>query len=442
MNDSAPLPPSTRIIHALFDFAHLHRRRIVVALPIIALAIVLASGFYIVKKEELGLKTRFGKLVQTDIEPGLHYRVPFIEKAHIRSVQRIERHRVSSRADATDDVGFTILSGDTNLLEVDIVVQYRIGNLERYLHSSKDPRKIVSTIVRESLVDTFGRNYIDLIFTENRGSIEALIASRTVKRLEKLAVGVELVELTLVGISPIAEAVTAFRDVSDAIAERLQMISTAHRESERMLARSRGQADALRRDSQAKALERVHQAESAAGAFLALLQSYRDDPSSVAYTRYWQRMRHIFGDATLQAVNPRQDSTIDINMIDTGAAFIPASALASLPSGDGAQVSRDERPLLAGLQAAAQAGHRYRPRQADGHLFDGQFHTRDSERDHLVSAQSRSLIFDDPKVFAHTHVEEGKMESVGERREGGSTTSTEPGNPEASDGTEAQGSEH
>ena len=131
---------------------------------------------------------------------------------------------------------------------------------------------------RQTLVDILGKNFIDLIFTENRSVIEGYLFDQTVERLQEMDVGVELVALNIVELAPIAETIDAFRDVSDAIAERLQMISNAERESERMVARSRGQAEAVRKDAEAKARERVTQAASAATAFLALLESYLSEP--------------------------------------------------------------------------------------------------------------------------------------------------------------------
>ena len=404
VNDRAEIPASTRAIYATFDYVGANRGFLAAWLLGVVAAALLLSGFHIVKKEELGLKTRFGRVVETNIEPGLHYAIPIVEKTHARKVERIERQRVSSRTEDSDEAGFTILSGDTNLLEVDLVLQYKIGNLRDYLFAAVDPHAIVSMFARQSLVDILGQNYIDLIFTENRSVIESYLFERTVAQLEANGTGVELVALNIVDLAPVAETVDAFRDVSDAIAERLQMISNAHRESEKMVARSRGQAEAVRQDAEAKARERVTQAKSAAKVFLALLASYRSEPSQVALTRYWQRMRTIFAEATLQAVNPKSDSTIDINMIDSGAGFTPASLLAGAPA-TAAAVPMDERPLVATLQRTAP--HRFESIADDRAEYDGRFHVRGTERDHMQSANPRSLIFDSPSMFAHRHVKPG-----------------------------------
>ena len=90
MNDDRPLPPSTRIIYAVFDAVWRYdKTRLLSGIAVLVIAAVLASGFYIIKKEEQGVRLRFGKVVEAVVEPGVNYRLPFIEKVHIRKVKRI-----------------------------------------------------------------------------------------------------------------------------------------------------------------------------------------------------------------------------------------------------------------------------------------------------------------------------------------------------------------
>ena len=314
MNEQQPLPASTRVIYAAFDFFGRNRRRIVTGILAVAVLFGLGTGFYIVKKEEQGVLTRFGKVVDAEVGPGWHYCVPLVERVHIRKVKRILGHRIASKEGST--VNFTLLSGDTNLIEVDVALQYRIDNLRSYLFASSDPLRLLSMLVRQELVHTVGQHFIDLIFTSNRELIQRHLFSGVTGVLEARDIGVELVALNIVDVRPIDETVFAFRDVNDAIAESVQAQSHANRKKERLIARTRGQAEALVMSAKAIARERVVQARSSAGAFLALLGEYRKDPQQVAITRYWQRMRTIFTEASLSAVNPSNASTIDINMIE------------------------------------------------------------------------------------------------------------------------------
>lgn len=399
MSEEQTLPPSTRLIYAVFDGIRKCRGRILAGFLFAVVAGVLASGLYIVKKEEQGVRTRFGKVVDAEVGPGVHYRIPIIERVYIRKVKRIIRYHISSNDGGK--VNFTILSGDTNLLEVDVALQYRIDDLRNYLFAASDPQALVTMLVRQELVDILGQNFIDLIFTSNRNIIQNHLFKQITERLETYDIGIEVVSLDIVDLRPIEETLDAFRDVSDAFAERVQAESDANRKKERLIARSRGQAEALILNAEARANERIVQARSSAGAFSALLAEYKRQPTHVSITRYWERMRKIFTEASLSAVNPDDESTIDINMIDGIAGFTPPAAML-VDAPPAVEADSPDRPLLASVMK--QNTHSIETIDADNFLMDGQFHNKRAERDHMSSAKPRSLIFDTPSIFSHRHV--------------------------------------
>ena len=407
------LAPSTRIIYAIFDYARERWTRIVASLVALAVLAVLASGIYIVKKEEQAVLTRFGKVVDAEVGPGIHYAFPVVEQAHVRKVMRITRRNVSTQGD-DGNVSFSILSGDANLFEVDVALQYKIGNLRNYLFASVDPHTVVTLVVRERLIDVMGNSFIDLIFTSNRDIIQSRLFDDTKDYLDANDIGLELLALKIVDLRPIEETVAAFRDVSDAIAESIQAVSNANRRTEKLLARSRGQAEAVVINARTKARERRLQAASNAQAFSDLLAAYRIQPSSVTVTRYWQRMREIFRDVKLSAVNPGDASVIDINMIE---GFVPG--VGRMPDVTAAAAPRKS---LAGARillttASEKGAHGFEQVEADRFLVDGRFHASRSERHHLDTANLRSLVFDDLSIFGHRHVAPTPVAAAAEKNE-------------------------
>ena len=407
--------PSTRIIHAVFDYTQDRKTALLAALAAVAVLAFLADGVYVVKKEEQAVLTRFGKVVDPKILPGIHYAFPLVERAHVRKVARITRRDVATR-DETGKVSFSILSGDANLFEADVALQYRIGNLKNYLYATSDPEAVLTLVVRERLIEEMGKHFIDLIFTTNRDIIQTRLLENVSAYLKDNDVGIELLGLNIVGLRPIEETVAAFRDVSDAIAEGIQSVSNANRRMEKLLARSRGQAVAVVMNAKARARERRLQAESSAKIFSDLLGAYRSQPSSVTVTRYWQRMRSIFREATLSTVNPGDASSIDINMVDgfvPGVGRGPAAAVASAPV---------ERQSLAGARrslstVSESGGHGFENVDSDRFLMDGRFHSARGERHHLSTAKLRSLIFDDLSIFSHRHVAPTSVATAAEQNE-------------------------
>lgn len=414
------LAPSTRAIYAVFDFLGARKKIIFASLSAIVMLAVLANGIYVVKKEEEAVLTRFGKVVISKVPPGLHYALPFVEQAHVRKVMRITRRNVATQNEK-GTVSFSMLSGDANLFEADVALQFKIGDLKKYLYATVDPETVLTLIVRERLIDIMGRNYIDLIFTNNRDIIQAHLFKSTTAYLKANDIGIELLALNIVDLQPIKETVAAFRDVSDAIAESIQSVSNARRRTEQLLARSRGQAEAVVMNAKARAKERLMQAGSSAKIFSELLAVYRKQSSSVTVTRYWQRMRNIFRDATLSTVNPGDASAIDINMVDgfvPGVGRMPAAVASAGPSGRPATV-RDQ--LVGGRRSLTTASekrrHGFENTDSDRFLISGRLHAAGSERHHLSSARPRSLIFDDLSIFSHRHVAPTGVAASAEKNE-------------------------
>ncbi len=413
MNEQQQIPPSTRVIYKVFDFGSMIGvPRILWGLIGIIFALIVSSGIYTVKKEEQGVLTRFGRLVNAEVNPGVHYRIPFVDEVDIRPVKRVTRDRIASIKEGK--VNFSILSGDTNLMEVDIMVQFKINNLKDYLFSVVDPVSILKLSVREGVVEFFGNNFIDLILTSNRNIIEQNLFDETKEHIKDLNIGLEILSLTFVDIRPIEEALPAFRDISDAVTDRVRSISVAERKRDRMLAHSRGQAEAVILDASAKGKKRVERAKANALAFEELLAEYRREPQQVAITRYWDRMRTIFNVAKLAAANPNDNSTITINLIDSGSGIPPlrfgaGEIKTSLP----APVEGLERPLYSTVIPSSP--NSYTTVSEDKHLISGRYHNYQAERDHIAIANIRSLIFDTPLIFPHGDGVTAELQSNAEK---------------------------
>ena len=156
-------------------------------------------------------------------------------------------------------------------------------------------------------------------------------------------------------------------------------------------------------------------------------------------TRYWQRMRGIFRDATLSAVNPGDASVIDINMIE---GFVPGVGVGGVPGVPVAAAA--PRESLAGarvsLSTVSEKGaHGLEDIESDRFLVAGRFHSSRSERDHLGIANPRSLLFDDLSIFGHRHVAPTPVAAAAESNEPpmAARTITDRGEASGSDSEES-----
>ena len=90
-------------------------RKLGLAIAAVVLCLIVLFGFTVVKEGQVGVKYRFGSVVNTDLEAGLHYHIPFVE--------RIGKVDITEQVYATDTTAYT---KDTQTVEdIRIKVNYR-----------------------------------------------------------------------------------------------------------------------------------------------------------------------------------------------------------------------------------------------------------------------------------------------------------------------------
>src|SRR5262245_49034783 len=105
------------------------------ALAAAGLAAYLASGVFTVAADEQAVVRRFGR-VTARLGPGIHYRLPWpVDRADVLKTTAVMKTGVGFDLAPGDGPvgGMEVVTGDTNILTVGIVVQYVIGNPASFL---------------------------------------------------------------------------------------------------------------------------------------------------------------------------------------------------------------------------------------------------------------------------------------------------------------------
>ena len=119
------------------------RGRNVAAVVVVILLLILTFNFvYQIQPEEVGVVLRFGRYVRTT-EPGLRFKLPFMETVQKVPVQRQLKHEfgfrtleagVSTRYSPLSFLGESLMmTGDLNVAVVEWIVQYRVAEPDKYL---------------------------------------------------------------------------------------------------------------------------------------------------------------------------------------------------------------------------------------------------------------------------------------------------------------------
>jgi membrane protease subunit HflK len=259
-------------------------RKALIAIPLILIAVWLASGFYRVQPDEQGVVLRFGKWIKTT-QPGLNWHIPApIETVFTPKVTRSNRVEVGFRSAAEIGGGggpsrevpneSLMLTGDENIVDINFVLLWMIKDAGQFLFNIRDPEATVKAVAESVMREIVGKTPIAEATTEARGSIEQHARDQVQAILDDYGAGILVTQVQLQKVDPPSEVIEAFRDVQRAQADRERAQNEAEAFANDILPRARGQAERISQEAQAYRQEVVAKADGDAQRFLAVYKEY------------------------------------------------------------------------------------------------------------------------------------------------------------------------
>lgn len=281
-------------------------RSTLIALAVIAAAVLYLS-VYTVDETQVGLKFQFGRVVETDIPPGLHFKVPFVNTVR----------RFDARIDTLDEEPSRFLTSEMKNVIVDAFVKWRIRDVGLfYTTVGGDPDRAnqrLSEIIRSGLRTEFGKRTIQEVISGERSRIMTILTRQTIDAAQSLGIQIVDVKIRRIDLpADVSKSVYSrmtserervardFRARGGEAAERIRadvdrqrtvMLAEAYRDAEQI----RGQGDARAAETYAAA----YQQDAEFFSFYRSLNAYKssfdsaDDllllsPNS-EFFRYWQQ---------------------------------------------------------------------------------------------------------------------------------------------------------
>lgn len=240
-------------------------------LAIVVAVIVLvgiASAAFTVSERERAIRFRFGEIIKSDFEPGLHFKIPFIE-----NVRKFDKRILTLDSEPEE-----YLTSEKKNVIVDSFVKWRIDDITRYFTATggdtNNANQRLAQIIRNGLRDEFGKRTIQEVISGERAKIMDLITVKAKDQVREL--GIEVVDVRILRIEYAASisssvfqrmeaerqrvakdlrskgAEAAERIRADADRQRTVILAEAYREAERI----RGEGDAISAEIYAKAFSR------------------------------------------------------------------------------------------------------------------------------------------------------------------------------------------
>ena len=269
----------------------------------------LASGSYIVGPDQRGIVLRFGKHVAST-DPGFHWHWPYPLETVLRpKVTEVQRAEIGFRsidpgpparyADVASES--LMLTGDENIIDIDLVVQYRIADPVKYLFNVRHLSDTVKAASEAALREVIGRRHIDEALTVGKLEIQEETKALLQSILNTYESGLQIVAVQLQEVQPPKQVIDAFKDVASAREDKARFINEAEGYRSAIIPEVRGQVEMILRQAEAYRAEKIHRAQGEAQRFLQVLGEYQA-------AKEITRKRLLL--ETLEEVLPRMDKII------------------------------------------------------------------------------------------------------------------------------------
>jgi modulator of FtsH protease HflK len=234
----------------------------------------LASGVYMVNPGHVGVVRTFGKETAR-AEPGLHYHFPRpFQRVDTVSVEEVRRIEVGFRAGKPVYEEALMLTGDENIVEAQMVIQYRVADPSQFLFRLHDPEATLHSATEVALRSTVGGMTIDEVMIENRAKVQDETRAFVQRLMDAYQSGVVITDVKLQAADPPEAVKDAFHDVVRAREDRERLINQALGYQADLLPRARGTAQQTIREAEGYKEKRVLLAEGEANRFLNVLAEY------------------------------------------------------------------------------------------------------------------------------------------------------------------------
>ncbi|MES2886245.1 MAG: protease modulator HflC [Pseudomonadota bacterium] len=252
---------------------------------IVAFALLtLANTAFIVDQREKAVLFQLGELTRADYEPGLHFKLPFMQ-----SVTRFD-----ARIQELDNPTENFLTAEKKNVEVDSYVKWRIAGPTQYYRATGGQSIVaadrLSAIVNSGLRSQFGSRTIQQAINTDRVAMMQALEKDAKEKVKEL--GVEIIDVRI-------KSINLPREVSDSVYDRMRAERTrvatelrakgaeegekiranADRDAQVTVADAYRDAEKLRGEGDAKAAEiyaKAYGADAEFYKFYRSLSAYRD----------------------------------------------------------------------------------------------------------------------------------------------------------------------
>src|SRR5947208_5941563 len=263
------------------------------------LAIWILTSVYLVAPEQQAVVTRFGVVVEPRVPPGIHLALPWpIDSVTKLKVQQLQRLVVGgdipdSVLGRTQPLQSQWITGDQNIINMRVVVQYSVSVPSDYLFQSQDVARAVGAAVESEMARRIATRNVDAVLTTEKAAIQEEVRAASQKRINDYRSGVILSTINIESVTPPPEAADSFRDVASARADAERVVSESQGYANDLIPKSRGEAQQMLEAAAAFRERKVNEASGDAARFSQVAAEYAKAAQVTSERLYVETMEQI-----------------------------------------------------------------------------------------------------------------------------------------------------
>ncbi len=252
---------------------------------IVIIGIWAASGIYVVGPGEQGVVRQFGKVTEKT-SAGLNYNIPWpIQQRDVVNIARIQRLEIGFRTNPRRAGSIRpvpqeslMLTGDENIVDAQMIVQFRIKDPVQYLFRLRDPVGTLRAATEVALRSRVGNTTVDQVLTVGRAKVQDETREFLQQLMDTYESGLLITAVKLQTVDAPNQVKDAFNEVVRAREDKEKLVRQAEGYQEDLIPKARGEAQKIIRAAEAYKEERILRAKGDAARFNSVLTEYRKAP--------------------------------------------------------------------------------------------------------------------------------------------------------------------
>lgn len=267
----------------------------------VVVALLLWSSLYIVSQTEKAVLLQFGRIVEANVQPGLHFKIPYVNQVR----------KFDARLLTLDSPTQRFLTLEKKAVMVDAYAKWRVADAERFYTATSGMKQIaderLSRRLEAGLRDQFGKRTLHEVVSGERDALMADITA-ALNRMASKELGIEVVDVRV-------KAIDLPKEVNRSVFERMsterEREAREHRAKGSELAEGiRADADRQRRVLLAEAYREAEETRGDGDARAAAIyaKAFGQDQEFYSFYRSLQAYRESFANKSdVMVLDPNSD---------------------------------------------------------------------------------------------------------------------------------------